>query len=260
MKNKKRAGSPAELPSLMSAALRRKYEELRQLRSSANRTDVEARYKIAVIVHGITSDEKQYGKRAVEQLAAALRIDKSLLYKEAKVAKMWTSTQVKTISQESEGLVAWTHFITLTRVTNARGRAAHLKAVVAEALSVAELERRVRAGCETAEHGDEVEQNEDLASDGGPGRQRLMLAISRTVAEVEQLRKREALHDKFVFEKLLTITTTDLGPAGVESLQRLAEVLREGEVLMRTRAERVSTALSRIAAAVTVTDTEAAAQ
>jgi hypothetical protein len=172
---------------------------------------------------------------------------------------------VRTITIESQGLVSWSHFIALTHITNAGERADHLKAVIEKALSVADLESRIGRGRDPAEKEKRGAPAAQPAEDDVPQPQqpqRFVTAISRVVADVEHLSQREALHDKFVFENLNTVTMSDLGPSGLEDLERLAKALGEAEALAHRLAEGVVAALARLRAdmPLAVAETAAAAQ
>ena len=105
-------------------------------------TDVQARYRVGIIIAGIKAGERKYGVRAVEKLADALGRSAASLYRHATVAERWSRAEVNALlrRRNSRGQpLSWSHWVFLASVASTKERARLLDEALTKSLSAREL-------------------------------------------------------------------------------------------------------------------------
>ncbi len=113
------AASDSKAFASMNAALRRRCTAIQKLLADAAVEEIDKRYKVGAIIRAILEGEDTYGERAVERVAQALGREAATLYRYAAVAKMWSESEMRTLSRRPNAHgepLSWSHWVELTRV------------------------------------------------------------------------------------------------------------------------------------------------
>lgn len=136
----------------MNPLLRKEYEEIYGDILKQAGDNVTFYYKLGGRVDKVRQGA-QYGDDAVDKLALAIDIDRSMVYRAMDFHSQYTSAEVKEILQRSSKAkrpVTWTHFSELLVVPDKQQRQELLELVLSKGLSVRdlvdEIRRRVHSG------------------------------------------------------------------------------------------------------------------
>lgn len=133
----------------MLPALRKECDKIREDLAASGSDDAKIRHRLGALVNDIQDKPDKYGQRGVQQLAAALGYDKTLLYRHAKVAACWSLKELSDLLQRQSvtGLpISFSHLQLIAPLTSPKKREKYLDAVFNEGLSVRELKRRLGHG------------------------------------------------------------------------------------------------------------------
>ena len=122
------------------------YKEIRDLLDGQRRARAKVWYEVGRKVMKIMADAK-YGEKVVAKIAEALGRDASLLYAAGRVAETWLPQQFKKLMDKRDSVrgnrLSWSHFVELASVWDSGRRGLLVKKILAEGLSVRELEREI---------------------------------------------------------------------------------------------------------------------
>jgi hypothetical protein len=216
----------------MVPVLRKECDKIREDLAASGSDDAKIRHRLGALVNDIQDKPDRYGQRGVEQLAAALGYDKTLLYRHAKVAACWSVKELSDLlrRQSVTGLpITFSHLQLLATVTSPKKREKYLDAVLTEGLSVRDLKRRLEpvAKAETEESSSTPDAARALrglrvasetwlervklleaevlpALEGGPPTPELLPKYQQTLAQQQEFAER--------LSKLIARLSTWLGP------------------------------------------------
>ena len=138
-------------PDELSPALRTKVDEIRAHLQRATPREALERYKIGVAIRDIDSDRRKYGQSAVAKVARALGFNEDTLYLYASVARTWKERDFEELAsrkgERTKLPLAFSHFVVLATVEDARTRAALAEEALTRGLAV----RQLRALAQLAE-------------------------------------------------------------------------------------------------------------
>jgi len=141
----------------VNAPLKAVIQKAKKLLAKLTGKDVATKHAVALMVRKVTSDEqgKKYGKKAVKNLMAALKIDRASLYRWGKVVEVWPtrSGMEKVLSRRNchGDPITWSHLELLAEVPADSTREELLSIVLEKGLSVREL--RLQAGVKKTRKG-----------------------------------------------------------------------------------------------------------
>ena len=130
-----------------SSHLKSVSKKVRSLLLRADRSDVEARYEISVLLCGILESAK-YGKKAIESMEVEIGLSHQSLYRIAKVARAWPKVEFASVSKKrnSKGWpLTWSHWQVLATVKDESLRESLLRRALDESLTVEEVEAEAKA-------------------------------------------------------------------------------------------------------------------
>jgi hypothetical protein len=108
----------SDAPVTMNAALRARCEAVRKLLATAAVEEIDARYRVGVVIHAVKEAEGTYGEAAVERLAKVVGRDAASLYRYAAVAKAWPEPEMRALSRRANAFgepLSWSHWVELAR-------------------------------------------------------------------------------------------------------------------------------------------------
>jgi hypothetical protein len=117
---------------------------IQKLLAEAATNEIDARYRIGVIIRSVMEAESTYGEGAVERLAEALGRDATSLYRYAAVAKLWSDAEMRALSRQPNDHgepLSWSHWVELARVPSTWKR--WLERALGESWSVRRLAREL---------------------------------------------------------------------------------------------------------------------
>lgn len=131
-----------------------KLAEIKQLLAKAETNDLDARYRIGIVVNDVKINRKKYGDGAVNHVADELSIERTSLYAYAKVVQLWPEKEFEKLCRRKNtaGLpITFSHLIELTKrglMKNEPKREKLLDKVFSKSLSVRALRDEIGGGME----------------------------------------------------------------------------------------------------------------
>lgn len=122
-------------------------ERVRKKLATANRDDAFARYEVGVEISEAKGMVGKYGKRAVETIAAALKVSPKTLYNYGTTSEAWRRPEFEALMARTTpaGLhLSWSHLFVLAAVEPKDRRAELATQVLADSLTVRDLKKMTR--------------------------------------------------------------------------------------------------------------------
>jgi transcriptional regulator with XRE-family HTH domain len=141
VRSRTRAPRPAPALTAAPASLRPLLAPLR--RALAKGHDPMARHEVGEIIAGVKRAPDSYGMGAVVVLATAIGEDVPTLYRYASVAECWDRRTVRALLGDPDSSLTWSHLVLLARLTDDKQRAAWMRRIRRERLSVRQFEARL---------------------------------------------------------------------------------------------------------------------
>jgi hypothetical protein len=119
---------------------------VRGLLATVSRGEVLGRHRIGEILRGVKRAPDTFGSHAIDRIAAELGLRAGALYEYIAVAEAWSRDDVVVELRKTDRFgrpLAWSHFVVLSKISDATRRAALLDECVVAAWSVRELKTRV---------------------------------------------------------------------------------------------------------------------
>ncbi len=123
----------------MSSVLRQRADNIRRELEQAGQNDAVVRVRLGALVLDAQKDPKKYGKKAVNQLASHLGVERSRLYRAATVASIWSPAVVSKLMKK--GAVEFGHLELLAQEKDEAKRDDLLAAVANDHLSIRDLRK-----------------------------------------------------------------------------------------------------------------------
>jgi len=163
--------------------------EARNALITAERGDVEARYKVALIARQVR-DEAKYGRDGLSRMDKELGLAPSTLYAYAKVPDVWGADEFAVVSSKlnAKGVaLSWSHWELLASVDDGRARRPLLERTLRECLTVRELRAAIKEG-DSPDHSAEAgtDSVQGIESKAQSKLTRLLSSMEKEVHAIEE--------------------------------------------------------------------------
>lgn len=211
----------------MNNNLLTQYNAIKQEIDSVSKSDVMGRHKLGTKFSEVLTNQATYGDKACDLLAAALGVKPNYIYTHAKVARVWSTSEVAAITK-ANSCISFSHLIHIATVPDAEARKQLLADVKSYDLAVDATVKKVK----------EIVKKTPDTNKESP--QSPAKAVKKTKKMLDKLAAWQEDFEALVFDPLTDDPEAYAEEALMESLNELSAAFKDIEEMAKGNAVKIN--------------------